>query len=147
MPPPRTGKHGRRASRPTDLLGTVLTWPPTTVSPRAGNRTGGGAGRVHLDDGRIVEARWSGVATMDICLRPGAEGQRVSLSRDKQGIYRATLVERVEVAGKKTAPPPRRALTPSIPPTLARAIAAALALGESPWTIAARHGISVELVR
>jgi hypothetical protein len=146
MPPPRTGKHVRRASRPTDLLGTVLTWPPTTISPLAGNRTGGGAGRVRLDDGRIVRVRWSGAANMDASLRPGAEGQRVCLSRDKQGIYRATLVERVELESVITEPPPKRAPA-SIPPTLARAIAAALALGESPWTIAARHGISVELVR
>ena len=144
MPRPRTG---RRASRPMDLLGTVLSWPPTTISPRAGNRIGGKVGRVRLDDGREVDAHWSGAATMDIFLRPAAEGQRVALSRDGQGIYRATLVERANAPTVAITPPPTRASLSSLPPTLARAIAAALALGESPWTIAARHGIAVGQVR
>jgi hypothetical protein len=104
-------------------------------------------GHVRVDDGRIVEARWSGAATMDVSLRPGAEGQRVCLSRDGQGIYRATLVERVEPVSENTTPPPKRTKVTSVPPSLARAIAAALARGESPWAIAARHGIPVELVR
>lgn len=140
-------RPGLRPSQPQDLLGTVLSWPSAIISPRAGNRSGGGMGHVRVDDGRVVEARWSGAATMDVSLRPGAEGQRVCLSRDGQGIYRATLVERVEALTENATPPLRQAPVTSVPPSLARAIAAALALGESPWTIAARHGISVELVR
>jgi hypothetical protein len=140
-------RPGRRPSQLQDLLGRVLSWPSATISPRAGNRSGGGAGRVRLDDGRTVEARLSGAATMDVALRPGAEGQRVSVSRDGQGIYRATLVERVEGVTENATTPPKRGPVTSIPPTLARAIAAALARGESPWTIAARHSIPVELVR
>jgi len=93
------------------------------------------------------DAHWSGAATLDIFLRPTAEGQRVALSRDAQGIYRATLVERANAPTVAITPPPTRASLSSLPPTLARAIAAALALGESPWTIAARHGIAVERVR
>ncbi|MGO9837396.1 MAG: hypothetical protein ACLP1X_24660, partial [Polyangiaceae bacterium] len=84
----------------------MVSWPPPTVSPHAGNRSGGGAGRVRLEDGSVVNARWSGAASANIFVRPGAKGERVRLSRDAQGVYRATLVERVEVASKNPTSPP-----------------------------------------
>jgi hypothetical protein len=144
MPPTRIKG---RPPKPGDLLGVVVSWPPPTVSPQAGNRSGGGAGRVRLEGGSVVDARWSGAASANIFVRPDAEGQRVRLSRDTQGVYRATLVERGEVATKNPTAPPRRKPLAPLPETLRRAVAAGLAAGESPWTIAARHGIAVEQLR
>jgi hypothetical protein len=122
---------------PKDLLGVVLSWSAPVITP-SGYRKGGTVGRVKLDDGRMVEARWSEQATIQAQRRPTAVGQRVSLSRDGRWGYRATLVERV--VARSTTPTPERA---PLPPLLARAVAAALAAGESPWTIAARHGLDV----
>jgi hypothetical protein len=132
---------------PVELLGVVLAWPAPRVTP-GGARIGGGLGRVRLDaDGRVVEAAWSGQATVNRDRRATAAGQRVRLVRDARGTYRATLLERVvdPATGNATPPPPRPPPVP-LPALLARAVAAALACGESPWTIAARHGVSVERV-
>jgi hypothetical protein len=128
-----------------ELLGTVLEWSAPVTSP-SGYRTGGGAGKVRLDDGNVVPARWSGQATLCQDRRPSAKGQRVAVSRDSGGRYRATLVESAAGAIGPTLTPPRRAPLRPLPETLRRAVGAALALGESPWTIAARHGVSVEQV-
>jgi hypothetical protein len=130
-----------------ELLGVVVEWPAPRVSP-GGVRTGGGAGRVRLDpDGREVDAAWSGQATLHRDCRPTASGQRVRVTRDGRGTYRATLLERAvdPATGNATPPPPRPPPAP-LSPLLARAVAAALARGESPWTIAARHGVPVERV-
>jgi hypothetical protein len=130
--------HAVRGTR-VDLFGTVVEW-------------GKGDGTVGLDDGRTVRARWSGEASKMPDRRPGAPGERVRVTRDSSGIYRATRLARApgELPGgpfgwRKPAPP--RPAPPPLPPMLLRAVQGALAAGESAWTIAARHGVSVERVR
>ena len=136
-----------RTARKPGELGVVLSWP-TGVTDSTGRRRGAKIGRVKLDhSGTIVAAQWSGVATMNANVRPSAPGQRVTIARDAQGIYRATLlIERVDGATSSPTSPPRRS-PPPLSPTLASAVAAAVAQGESPWTIALRHNIDVSQVR
>ncbi len=144
MLPPHTKTRPTRSRR--GLSGVVVSWPAGAMDS-SGRRRGAKVGRVRLQDGRIVAAQWSGAATMNARQRPTAEGQRVALSRDAQGVYRATLVEPADVMNGSSPPLPKRAPLQPLPETLRRAVAAGLAAGESPWTVAARHGVAVEQVR
>jgi hypothetical protein len=139
-------KRRARSTNAATLEGTVIEWTATEISPRAGNRLGGATGTVRLDDGRIVPARWSGKAALDPRWRP-AVGGRVTVERDAQGLCRVTAVERAEATPRAATAPPRRVPPAPLPESLRRAVAAAIARGESPWTIADRFGIDVSRVR
>jgi hypothetical protein len=96
--------------------------------------------RVRLDSGREFVARRDELAG-----RRAGPGDRVRLVRGRAPRAVAVLEDLEAKASGAPATPsaPARAL----PQTLARAVAAAVAAGESAWVIAARHGIAVEQVR
>jgi hypothetical protein len=72
-------------------------------------------------------------------------GDRVRLLSRGTGSRNVAMLDEAKSPGAPTSPS-RPALRP-LPETLRRAVDAAVAAGESPMTIAARHGISVDQVR
>jgi hypothetical protein len=82
--------------------------------------------------------------TADDATMAGSSIERRPIAR----AFRRWLVTRGVNARRSTRATLRELVPPrAIPAVLARAVTAALAAGESLWTIAARHGLAIEQVR